>query len=108
MQVEFSSPCSDGESIWFASLEVPKVLLPMLCFSHECRSVYRWCNLFTPDWSDFCSFLPSKRVPKSRVTLRTAFVCFLKIFETKSPSANSSSVNNALLLTASNAAVRSF
>jgi hypothetical protein len=25
MQVEFSSPCSDGESIWFASLEVPKV-----------------------------------------------------------------------------------
>jgi hypothetical protein len=25
MQVEFSSPCWDGESIWFASLDVPKV-----------------------------------------------------------------------------------
>jgi hypothetical protein len=23
--LDFSSPCSDGESIWFASLEVPKV-----------------------------------------------------------------------------------
>jgi hypothetical protein len=29
-------------------------------------------STLTPDWSDLVVFLPSKRVPKSKVTLRTA------------------------------------
>jgi hypothetical protein len=55
-------------------------------------------------------FLPSRRVPKSRVTLRTASLFVLeKYLEIKSPFSANSSVNKALTssLISANAAERS-
>jgi hypothetical protein len=80
VQVEFSSPCSDGESIWFASLEVPKVAVSFMLFLHVNNADP--CTdgkvIYFTRYLNFCSFLPSKRVPKSRVTLRTASLFFLE------------------------------